>query len=100
MLAQGYALGSDAMKFDPVRVIQTSAVVFVGFAPSGRIHLLDTFPRAVPSAKMVQAPGLVDCCAVDAKHIWNPPNHTKRAIPNLFGTGHTGNMPMFRKLLM
>jgi hypothetical protein len=31
---------------------------FVWIAPSGRIHLSDIFPRALPSAKMIQTFGL------------------------------------------
>lgn len=68
MLAEGNAVGSIVRKIRPVRAIQFSADDFVGFAPSGRIHLLDTFPRALPPAKMVQALGLMGPLPLNAKH--------------------------------
>ena len=58
MVAVGNVLGLNARnEFSPVWAIQIFAAVD-GIAPSGRIHLSDIFPRALPSAKMIQTFGL------------------------------------------
>ena len=43
---------------------------FDWIAPSGRIHLSDMLPRALPSAKMIQTFGLQAIEPLGAKQIW------------------------------